>query len=279
MSSPTISIVIPLYNKETSVERSVSSVLNQSFQDFELIVVDDGSTDRSAEVVEQIRDNRIRVFHQENGGPSKARNTGVLQAKGDWVLFLDADDELLLEALEHLRAKQQQYPDATIIDGAYYVRTGKNEVLFPRRDSCIIANYKSFFYRDILPSTGHTLFHRQLLLRYPYRTNIRRYEDVELIMRILNEAKVVTTSFPIFYVNTSFSHASHARPKIEEDFVGHLDFKGKSFWERMCLYQFYLGERDYYPKDVKRLYPGLHLRYDILLLYKILLFLRKIHVL
>lgn len=273
-----ISVIIPLYNKEKIVERSVKSVLNQSFQDFELIIVNDGSTDNSVEVVKSINNPRIILIEQENGGPSKARNIGVKRAKGEWILFLDADDELLPGSLEHLYDMAQSYPEFDVIDGAYIVRKGEDELLFPRKDSAIKNNYRSFFYREILPSTGHTLFRKIVLMQNPYNIALRRYEDVELIMRMLKEVKIITTSVPIFRVNTAFSHASHARPAIEDDFMGHLDFKGRGFWELMCLYKFYLGERDYYPTEVRKLYSGLHHRYDVLILYKILLFLRKIHV-
>lgn len=77
------------------------SVLSQSYQDFEVVIVDDGSTDNSVAKVEEIQDSRIHLIRQKNGGPSKARNTGVMNAKGDWVRFLDADDELLSEALRN----------------------------------------------------------------------------------------------------------------------------------------------------------------------------------
>ena len=70
--TPKISVIIPLYNKEKIVERSVNSVLNQSFKDFELIIIDDGSTDNSFKMVESIKDERIRIIVQSNGGPSKA---------------------------------------------------------------------------------------------------------------------------------------------------------------------------------------------------------------
>lgn len=86
------SIVIPLYNKAKSIEKTINSILSQTFQEFEIIVVDDGSTDSSAEVVKTISDNRIRLIQKENGGVCSARNRGIIEAKYDYVAFLDADD-------------------------------------------------------------------------------------------------------------------------------------------------------------------------------------------
>lgn len=270
MTMPKISIIIPLYNKEKIVQRSVNSVLCQSFSDFELIIVDDGSTDNSLSVVKSIKDNRIHIIGQENGGPSKARNTGVKHAKGEWILFLDADDELLDGALDHLHSLTNKYHSANIFDGSFVVKYPTKEDSKTFNNKTIKNNYKAFFYRETLPSTGHTLFKSKLLKVFPYDTTLRRYEDVELIMRILKDAIIVTTSQPIFRVNAEFSSASSARSNIEEDFLGHLDFRGKSFWEMMCLYQFYLSERPHYKGQVEKLYPTLKYRYDLLLLYKLL---------
>ncbi|MCK9209159.1 MAG: glycosyltransferase [Salinivirgaceae bacterium] len=86
------SVVIPLYNKEKSIKKTIESVLNQSFKDLEVIIVNDASTDNSLKVVESIKDDRIRVITKENGGVSDARNRGILEAKGDYIAFLDADD-------------------------------------------------------------------------------------------------------------------------------------------------------------------------------------------
>ena len=112
--TPKISVIIPLYNKEKIVERSVNSVLNQSFNDFELIIVDDGSTDKSFEIVNKIKDDRIKLIKQKNAGPSAARNRGVKESKTDWVLFLDSDDELLKDALEHFILLITKYKNADI---------------------------------------------------------------------------------------------------------------------------------------------------------------------
>lgn len=87
-----ISIVIPLYNKAKSIANTINSILSQTFQGFEIIVVDDGSTDNSVEVVKAISDNRIRLIQKENGGVCSARNRGIIESKYDYVAFLDADD-------------------------------------------------------------------------------------------------------------------------------------------------------------------------------------------
>ena len=96
------SVVIPLYNKEQYICRAVDSVLSQTYEQFELIVVDDGSTDRSAELVENIKDDRVRVIRQDNQGEGPARNSGVLAASNHWVAFLDADDAWLPDHLREI---------------------------------------------------------------------------------------------------------------------------------------------------------------------------------
>lgn len=89
-----ISVIVPVYNAEDSVARCVESILNQSFSDFELLLVDDGSADGSGEICDSlaVKDTRIRVFHQTNQGVSAARNTGLDNARGEYVTFADADD-------------------------------------------------------------------------------------------------------------------------------------------------------------------------------------------
>lgn len=95
-----VTVVIPLYNKGPYILRALSSVARQNYQNFEVIVVNDGSTDNSGEVAESLRDPRVRVIHQKNAGPGAARNHGIAEAKTPLVAFLDADDEWLPEYLE-----------------------------------------------------------------------------------------------------------------------------------------------------------------------------------
>lgn len=94
---PVISVIVPVYNVEPYLAQCINSILSQSFEDFEVLLVDDGSKDKSGAICDEYaaRDSRIRAFHKENGGPSAARNFGLNQAIGQYVIFQDADDYLI----------------------------------------------------------------------------------------------------------------------------------------------------------------------------------------
>ena len=110
-----ISVVIPLYNKEKSICFAIESVLAQTYPEYELVVVDDGSTDRSAEMVESLLPaGKGKLIRKENGGVSSARNRGILEAKGEHIAFLDADDIWEPTYLEELRNLIDECPDAGI---------------------------------------------------------------------------------------------------------------------------------------------------------------------
>ena len=91
---PLLSIIIPVYNVERYIERCVNSIINQSYQNFELIIIDDGSIDGSSKILDVLssNDNRIQVYHVKNGGVSRARNLGLSFSKGEFIAFVDADD-------------------------------------------------------------------------------------------------------------------------------------------------------------------------------------------
>lgn len=113
------SVVIPLYNKAPYIESAIASVLAQTVQDFEIIVVDDGSTDGSADIVSAIGDPRIRLFRQANAGVSSTRNRAISLACGHWVAFLDADDWLHPHYLQSLVIAQDLHPAANVAATQY----------------------------------------------------------------------------------------------------------------------------------------------------------------
>lgn len=99
---PKISVIIPVYNAEKYLSRCIDSILNQSFTDFELLLVNDGSDDHSGEICDDYakKYSRVKVFHKENGGVSSARNLGLINACGEWITFVDADDYLIVDGLQ-----------------------------------------------------------------------------------------------------------------------------------------------------------------------------------
>lgn len=268
---PKISVIIPLYNKEPIIERSLRSVLYQDYNDFEVIVVNDGSTDKSADIVRSINDSRIRLIEQENGGPSKARNTGVQHTKGEWIVFLDADDELLPDALYNMYNAINYCTDADLVDFNRVFFDGKNKREGYHPVDGIVNNaLLAWYYGAIGPGCGHTIYKSEFIKKYPYNENLRRYEDGELLLRILPVAKVYSSLITTELHNTSCAEASHPRRDISQDLVGHLTINKGSFLGRLINYKFFIEERNNYPTDCRKLYKSWYYRYDLFVLYKLM---------
>ena len=129
-----VSVVIPLYNKAKHVGRALTSTLAQSCSDSEVIVVDDGSTDDGAKVVEMNRDPRVRLIRQKNAGVSAARNRGIAEARGDLVAFLDADDEWAPNFLDTIMRLARSYPECGAYATAYDIVEPGGRRWSPRLD-------------------------------------------------------------------------------------------------------------------------------------------------
>jgi glycosyltransferase involved in cell wall biosynthesis len=142
---PEVSVIVPLYNKAMYVERCVASVRAQTFADFEVIVVDDGSTDSSVEDMCRAfaGDRRFRLVSQANGGVSKARNTGIEHAAAELIAFLDADDEWRPGYLEAIVAAARRHPQAVLIGTGF-------EVLYAGRD--LYRRHGAFGARTLVPA-------------------------------------------------------------------------------------------------------------------------------
>ncbi|KAA5535294.1 glycosyltransferase family 2 protein [Paenimyroides baculatum] len=124
--TPFFSVIIPLYNKEKYIQNTLNCVFNQSFYNFEVIVVNDGSTDRSLEILEEFNDIRLKIIYQKNQGVSVARNTGMENAKADYICFLDADDSWKTNHLQAFHDTITKFPDAKMYCNRYVTQISKN---------------------------------------------------------------------------------------------------------------------------------------------------------
>jgi glycosyltransferase involved in cell wall biosynthesis len=144
---PKFSVVIPLYNKENFISEILHSVLAQSYADFEVIVVDDCSTDKSTDKVNAISDHRIRVvIHRQNKGLSASRNTGIKESKSQYIAFLDADDLWKPEFLETIDFLIERYPEASLFGTKYEVNLDGQKVIE------YAFNIKEFDEHGIIPN-------------------------------------------------------------------------------------------------------------------------------
>lgn len=193
-----ISIIVPIYNAADLVPRCLESILVQTFQDFELIIVDDGSDkDNSLQVCKEYaeKDKRIRVFHKENGGQTSARRYGFENSNGDWIYFVDADDFLPKDALSFLYEKAIKNK-LDLVDGAsisYYEDfTVKENVLFSQLGEFEILDYLKLMFKNQANNGTHAcLFKRTLFNQETFNIpeNVRLGEDAYIHLCLATQAK------------------------------------------------------------------------------------------
>lgn len=256
----TISVIIPLYNKENSIEKTIYSVLEQTYENFEVIVVNDGSTDNSLDIIKSIKSDKIRIITQKNSGVSAARNRGIDEAKGDWIVFLDADDYMLPNALSHLLLLVK---DSNVLIGcANFCILDKEYKIykcFHSRYNGITDNVnKQMFFGKTFLRMGNTIISKNKLYNVRFNTLLRRYEDLDLFLRVTHNERVAVSSVPVMiysYLNgnlaTNFSDSN-------EDYLSHIEFDKTNFWEKMFLAQTINRERkNYLSVDLYSFYPSL----------------------
>jgi len=184
-SAPLFSVVIPLYNRASSVTATINSVLAQTCQDFEIVVVDDGSNDNPEPVIQAMGDIRIRYIRQENGGGGKARNTGIDSARGDYIAFLDSDDFFLPHKLECFKERITNDPQAVgysyiNVDrgvGRYWVRPSR-----PIREGEDVGEY--LFVSNELIQTSTIVVPRELAKRVRFDPSLRKGQDPDFCLRL-----------------------------------------------------------------------------------------------
>ena len=154
------SVIIPIYNKADTIADAIASVYSQTIDDYEIVAVDDGSKDALIEALADLRSPKLRLIHQENGGVSVARNTGLSYAKGEYICFLDADDLWKPNHLEVLHNLIEKYPDAHAFVTSHEIVTPDGEVI---HSSESLRGYKDDFETDdflgLLNKTSYSVVH------------------------------------------------------------------------------------------------------------------------
>ena len=129
MKSPTISVIIPTYNAAKYLSTTIKSVLDQTFKDFELIIIDDGSTDNTKEIVKTFNDSRLKYYYQSNQERCRARNKGILESKGKFISFLDADDCYYKHKLKYLLEFLNKNPQIGCVAGGVNRISEKEKII------------------------------------------------------------------------------------------------------------------------------------------------------
>ncbi len=128
MHKPRVSIIVPVYNAENHIESTIKSIQSQSIEDWELLLIDDGSTDHSLDIIKKYADAdpRLRIFQQSNAGPSSARNLGIENVTSRYITFLDADDQAEPHYLKSLLDTAEKHPNAELVCAGYYEKSMYN---------------------------------------------------------------------------------------------------------------------------------------------------------
>ena len=226
-----ISIIIPFYNVEGYVRNCLDSVLSQSYSDYEVVCVDDGSTDSTGSILDEY-DGRghVLVFHKTNGGLSDARNYGVSKSSGDYICFVDGDDYVSPSYLTILAAAQQGAHDRVSCAGLKRVAEGESEVEWPRVSESTVFDVKEamkLVCYDAVPECAFAkLYPREVILNNPYPLG-RYFEDLAAIGGILSSVSEVAVADAPVYASVqrgdSIAHSIYKADKKVSDYLYALD--------------------------------------------------------
>lgn len=190
--TPLVTVIVPAYNAEQYIAETIRSVIGQTLQEWELIIINDGSTDTTAEIICTFDDERIRLLEQENGGVSAARNRALDEAKGKYITFLDADDIFPPHSLQARAMYMEDHPDIDIVDG-------KVEIKDPAL-SKTLRSYQPSYMGKLLPRLVMLddtvffgvcyLFKRELLGNIRFKMNMSHCEDLLFYLELSNERDV-----------------------------------------------------------------------------------------
>nr|MCR4662547.1 glycosyltransferase [Endomicrobiaceae bacterium] len=209
-----ISVIIPTYNRAHLIKRSVESVLNQTYKNLELIIVDDGSTDNTKEVIDSVNDKRIIYTYQTNQGVSAARNKGIDLAKGKYIAFQDSDDVWHTDKLE-IQIQKLKENNADIIYTKRIVFGNLRKKILPKE------SIEGFLDKKELPLTvapSTLLGKREIFLNNKFDLSLLGIEDFELALRINKKHSIYFTDKPLIDYYTQKDSLSNNAERELKDF-------------------------------------------------------------
>ena len=224
MDTPKISVIVPVYNVEKYLRQCLDSILAQTFTDFELLLIDDGSPDTSGTICDEYAalDSRVRVFHKENGGVSSARNLGLDNAQGEWITFVDADDEikecflstfvdiqneknaeLIVTSVEFFHSKESIR--LSILSDGFYDKSKYGELIIYLRDEI-----------SLLGVPWNKLYNSEIIKKNNVRFDegISSYEDEIFVIQYMHYANSVATSSKVTYNHIERGNVTLSRKYI-----------------------------------------------------------------
>lgn len=195
-----VSVIVPVYNVEKYLEKCLNSLVNQTLNEIEIIVVDDGSTDSSAEIIEKFKNKHpeiIKHLKKPNGGLSDARNFGLEHATGDYIGFVDADDEVNPEMFEDLYALSQDHSAQMVLCNLVKVDENGNELQklpqIPNLPEKVILDEDFSAFSDLSYFACNKLFKKELFKNKRFKKDVH-FEDIELIPQLLLECEIIAHS-------------------------------------------------------------------------------------
>lgn len=209
MNKILISIVVPVYEVEKYLSRCIDGILAQTFKNFELLLIDDGSQDRSGEICDKYRekDKRVKVYHTINRGVSSARNLGIHNSTGEYISFCDSDDFWEIDYLAHIQDGINKYPEAGLFScGRYLINEDggiTKTVFFSEKESI-----QYYFIEDLCKEMNYVITSSITVSREVLRTvgcfrdSIARGEDLDLWLRISCKYPIVYINAPLIYYQT-----------------------------------------------------------------------------
>lgn len=214
------SIIIPLYNKEKYIEQTIKSILTQTFTLYEIIVINDGSTDSSSDIVKRIKDPRIKLYSKKNEGVSKARNYGIQKSQFDYIAFCDADDKWHPHFLETLYQSILKYKDDVFFSTARFEVNNNGITTITTLEN---TNKKDTIISDICPLikkiiTSSICVKKNIFQEVGgFREGVKRGEDLDLWVRINSKYRLVYINNPLIYYRKE-SENSSTNTKLEDGF-------------------------------------------------------------